>query len=87
MPMLVPSAGRLLYVIPFSVQLSSATTLMFCVPVDPLPALRSCNVALSSVLPAYADRSNFKYVASTGLLSTPSRVLVPKFVPGAPLDT
>ena len=56
-------------------------------PVDPLPALRSCSVALSSVLPAYGDRSNFKYVASTGLLSTPSKVLVPKFVVGDPLVT
>jgi hypothetical protein len=85
--MLVPSAGRLLYVIPVSVQLSVATSLTFCVPVDPLPALCSCNVALSSVLPAYADRSNFTYVASTGLLSTPSKVLVPLFVVAAPLDT
>ncbi|WP_346927003.1 hypothetical protein [uncultured Arthrobacter sp.] len=63
--------------IPPSVQPSSATSFTFCVPIDPLPALRSCNVALSSVLPAYADRSNFKYVASTGLLSTPNMTLVP----------
>ena len=76
-----------MYVIPPSVQLSLATSLTFCVPVDPLPAVRSCNVALSSVLPAYADRSNFKYVTSTGLLSTPNMTLVPKFVPVAALVT
>jgi hypothetical protein len=88
--LVVPSAGRLVYVIapvPLSVQVSVATSLTFCLPVDPLPALRSCSVALCSVLPAYAERSNLKYVASTGLLSTPNTVPVPKFVPEAPLDT
>jgi len=76
-----PFAGRLLNVIAFSVQLLSATCLMFCELPDPLVA-NIRKVACEMLAPANGPRSNFMYDSRTGEVSDCKSVVCPKLLSG-----